>query len=642
MTRLETVDPLDAAVDLILSRAGPQVSLAAPLGLGKPNRLVNAVYRRVVADPARQLTLYTALSLDPPVARGNLERRFLDPFVERHFGADYPRLDYIGALREGRLPANVSVREFYFQPGSLLASARAQQDYTSINYTAVARDLVDRGIDAIVHLVARRGSGGAMRYSLSSNPDVTLDLLDAIAAAGKARPLLIGVVHPGLPFLGGAADVAPEMFDQVIDDDPPQPLFALPRDPIDATEHAIGLNASTLVRDGGTLQLGIGALSDALVHALILRQQDTTTWADALTALGGSDPRADARVARIGGSAPLEHGLAGVSEMVMDGFMHLRRAGILTRLAGDGTQSGGHYLKGAFYLGSRPFHDWLRGLSGADYDGLAMSRVSEVNRLRGADAAHERAHARFFNDCMIATALGTAVSDTLADGRVVSGVGGQHDFVAMAQALPGARSVLMLHATRRHGRRVESNIRWNYAAATIPRHLRDLFVTEYGVADLRGQSDAECIRAMLAITDARFQESLAADARRAGKLPRDFRLDEAWRANTPERVTRALAPFRARGRFEAFPFGSDFSVVEQRLLPALAWLAQASADPRHWPRLAAGLLAPGAWAGDHDPAAGTSACLARLGLARRGQGLRARVLARLVRAALAHTASAAP
>ncbi|HET6546473.1 MAG TPA: acetyl-CoA hydrolase/transferase C-terminal domain-containing protein [Rhodanobacteraceae bacterium] len=646
-------DPLAAAVDLILARSGRHLALATPLGLGKPNRLINAIYRRIVSDPTRRLTIYTALSLDLPTPHGDLERRFLGPFLDRHFGADYPRLDYVADLRANRLPANVRIQEFYFQSGTMLDSERAQQDYTSINYTSVARDLVDAGIDAIVQLVARRGKGREARYSLSCNPDVTLDLLDAIVAAGKVRPLLVGVVHPDLPFLGGAAEVGAGLFDLVIDEArPPQPLFALPRDPIDNVEHAIGLHASALVRDGGTLQIGIGALSDALVNALLLRHHGNADYLAALASLRGDDPGRDALISRWGGLGGFASGLYGASEMIMDGFMHLRRGGVLKRVVGAEDEQGGHYLKGAFYLGSKPFYEWLGSLDGEDYRGLAMSRVSDVNQLYGGREVQdrtERREARFFNNCMMATALGAAVSDALADGRVVSGVGGQYNFVAMAQALADGRSILLLPSTHASGRRIESNVRWNYGHTTIPRHLRDIFITEYGIADLRGKSDADCVRAMLAITDARFQDALVADALRAGKLARDFRVEDAWRRNTPARIAAALKPFQERGLFRAFPFGSDFTAVEQRLLPALMWLKRAVADPRRWPQLLGALVAPGADEGDAEAGAGhvdahampvtVGDCLGRLGLAATGQRRRIgeRLLARLVRGAISRS-----
>ncbi len=90
---------------------------------------------------------------------------------------------------------------------------------------------------------------------------------------------------------------------------------------------------------------------------------------------------------------------------------------------------------------------------------------------------------------------------------MVSGVGGQYDFFAQAFALPDARAILTLNATRGQGKRTTSNIRWSYGHQTIPRHLRDVVVSEYGVADLRGCSDAQVIASLLNIADSRFDET---------------------------------------------------------------------------------------------------------------------------------------
>jgi acyl-CoA hydrolase len=649
MTAATRNDAIEAVVDHLLAQAKDHLAIAAPLGLGKPNHLLNAIYRRFKPDPSRRLTIYTALSLDPPAPENDLERRFLEPFLARQFGADYPRLDYVIDLKADRVPANIRIQEFYFQSGAMLHSTEAQREYASINYTQVARDLAATcELHAIVQLIARRGSGGAARYSLSCNPDVTLDLLDAIAETGGRRPALVGVVHPDLPFLSGAAEVDARLFDTILDGDlPVQPLFAIPRAAVDLAEHAIGLHASALVRDGGTLQIGIGALSDAIVAALLLRHRQNGDYVAALGALSGDDPAKGAVIARSGGLAAFARGLYGASEMVMDGFMHLRRGGVLKRNvyddvdlqrsldAGtrteDGSLRGGHYLKGAFVLGSKELYAWLRELEGEDYSGLAMSRVSDVNQLYGGREqldATQRRDGRFFNTCMMATLLGAGVSDALEDGRVVSGVGGQYNFVAMAHALVGGRSVLLLRATRAHGRRVESNIRWNYGHTTIPRHLRDFYVTEYGIADLRGKTDEACIRAMLAISDARFMDELAAEAMRAGKLARNFRVPDAWRRNTPADLAERLKPFVSRGLFPPFPFGSDFTAIERRLLPALLWLKQTTGDWRRWPSIAGALIAPGT-SPDAD------ACLDRLGLKSPSPKIAERLLARLVRGALA-------
>src|SRR5690348_11770137 len=104
---------LEMLVDRILVDAGETVAIATPLGLGKPNRLLNAIYRRFRDDASRRPVIYTALSLDPPAPGSDLEKRFLGPFLERQFGADYPRLDYVIDLKAGRLPPNVRVQEFY-------------------------------------------------------------------------------------------------------------------------------------------------------------------------------------------------------------------------------------------------------------------------------------------------------------------------------------------------------------------------------------------------------------------------------------------------------------------------------------------------------------------------------------------------
>ncbi len=155
---------------------------------------------------------------------------------------------------------------------------------------------------------------------------------------------------------------------------------------------------------------------------------------------------------------------------------------------------------------------------------------------------------------------------------------------------------------------VESNIRWNYGETTIPRHLRDLYITEYGVADLRGKSDGECIEAMLSISDARFLDALCAEAKSHGKLAADFVIPEAWRRHRPKYLHEALQPLQQRGLLPKFPFGSDFDAVEQRLLPALDWLKASGSHWRGKLRLLRAVLQPG------PEAAGEGEALERMGL----------------------------
>ena len=169
-----------AAVDQIIARAGPRLIVGLPLGLGKPNHLINALCARVAADASLSMVLYTALSVDVPQPKPGLESAFAQPFLDRHFGADYPVLDYVRQLKAGNLCPRIRVHEFYFQSGSMLSCEQAQRDYVSLNYTHVARELACNGVNVMLHLVARRGD----RLSLSCNPDVTLDALDSLRNSG--------------------------------------------------------------------------------------------------------------------------------------------------------------------------------------------------------------------------------------------------------------------------------------------------------------------------------------------------------------------------------------------------------------------------------------------------------------------------
>jgi acyl-CoA hydrolase len=603
---------------------GADLRIAAPLGLGKPHALLNALYALTGADASRSMRLYTALSLTRPQPAEGFERRFLGAFLKRHFGADQIDPQYALDQAADALPANVEVHEFYLQSGGMMHSNSAQRSYISQNYTHVARDLVVQEINVLVQLVARREGPEGVSYSLSCNPDLTLDFMRQVELAGKQRPMCVAVVHPELPYMSGNAEVPEAYFDVELTPESSPKLFALPRLPIDLTEYALGLHASALVKDGGCLQIGIGALSDALVKALLMRQNENTTWRRALVALDPSGST-HALAGGLGGLAPFESGLYGASEMVMDGFMHLQRGGILKRRSWDNlalerasvagrlnaATPGGHYLRGAFFLGSRELYDWLDETEAADPDAIDMCPVSNVNHLYGdhqALATLQRRDARFFNTCMMATVLGAAVSDTLEDGAVVSGVGGQYNFVAMAHELPGGRSVLLLRSTRVSRGGIESNIRWNYAQTTIPRHLRDIYVTEYGIADLRGKSDSECIEAMLSISDARFLDALCAEAKAHGKLAADFEIPEAWRRHRPRRLREILAPLQQKGLLPKFPFGSDFTQVEQRLLPALNWLKANAGNWRGKLRLLHAAIRPGA------PALGEEEALTRMAL----------------------------
>jgi hypothetical protein len=219
------------------------------------------------------------------------------------------------------------------------------------------------------------------------------------------------------------------------------------------------------------------------------------------------------------------------------------------------------------------------------------------------------------------------ISDGLEDGKVVSGVGGQFNFVTQAFALADARSVLTLQATRWSKGEVESNIVWSFSHETIPRHLRDIIITEYGIADLRGRPDGEVIAQMLSITDSRFQQGLLQMAKHAGKIDKDYEIPEAYRNNSPGRVKRVVSKWRDAGYLPVFPFGSDFTEIEQRLLPALSEMARTRYSKRQMFR-----LARAGWGADSN--AKYDACIQRMGLDQ-PRGLKERLYRLLLLGALA-------
>ena len=577
---------IEQAVDHVLAELPAHVHMGMPLGLGKPNRFANALYARIKSLPDRQLTVYTALCLGRPDGGDGLQARFLEPFLERVFD-DYPELDFLADLRRDDLPPNVHVQQFFMQPGSLLGSVEAQQSYVSSNYSHAARDINANGLNLIAQLIARDPQRPD-HLSLSCNPDITLDLLpmaEKRRAAGE-RILMLGHVHSDLPYMQGDAEVSADTFDLLIEHEERSTLFSTPNMPVGIQDHFIGLYASTLVRDGGTLQIGIGSMGDALTAALLARQADNDTYRACLAELDGVStwrPLIEAQ----GGVMPFATGLYGCSEMLVNGLLVLLDAGIIRRkvyadielqemanagVLDESVYGNGVLIHGGFFLGPRSFYERLREFSPAQIAQINMTAISYINELYGNETLKrlQRRDARFINSCFTVTLLGAAVSDQLADGRVVSGVGGQYNFVAQGHALEGARSVLILRSWREAGGEVNSNIVWDYAHTTIPRHLRDIVVTEYGIADLRGKTDAAVIEALLNISDSRFQPGLIDQAQKAGKLPRDFRLDPLFSRNTPERLKDIRDQFSSL--FVEYPLGCDFTAEERDLLRALNWL----------------------------------------------------------------------
>jgi acyl-CoA hydrolase len=292
---------------------------------------------------------------------------------------------------------------------------------------------------------------------------------------------------------------------------------------------------------------------------------------------------------------PFDLGLYGVSEMLVDVFLDLMQAGVVKR------EVNGRLIQGGFFLGPNSMYQRLRDMPKAQRNKINMTAIGYINgaHIDFNKKQQNRQHARFINNAMRATLLGAVVSDGLDSGKVVSGVGGQYDFVRQSFALKNARSIIMIKATRVSGGKESSNIVWAYGHTTIARHLRDIVVNQYGIADLRGASDKNVVAAMLSITDSKFQRGLLKTAQANGKIGHDFALNSGWANNSQSNLQQTLQPFKQNGLLPDYPFGTDFTEFEQRLIPLLQKLKSVSKSKLSILKL----VVKGLMAGEHKEAA---------------------------------------
>lgn len=655
----------DKAAQQIINHVGKQVFISVPLGIGKPIGLLNALYRLACHDPSIQLTIITALTLARPQLTNELEKRFVEPILKRIL-KDYEDPLYEIARVQQKLPKNINVIEFYLTHAAYLNNEYVQQHYISSTYTLAVRDAFFRlPINVYAQQVACTEED-ANHYSLSCNSDLFPDVEQHIKAEEKKgrKIAIVAEVNTCLPYLHGMAIVNKDQFTDIIDTKTSRALFALPRDEISATDHMIGMYTSTLIKDDGCLQIGIGKISNALANALILRHNNNKIYQMFLDKFNVHEKFGEV-IATSGATDIFTKGLYASTEMLSDEYLHLYREGILKKRVYDHTAlqkllnsgeisenitpdmidillthkiinsaltlSDMHFLQrfgifhehiqlndnsiilangerisndlanpetkkliinnclgdklksgkiihAGFFLGSNYLYSQLNSLTPDELKLIDMTSIARTNKLTWDPAllALQRNNARFVNSCLMLTLSGLVVSDGINNNIEFSGVGGQFDFVSMSHQLENARSIINCRSVRQTKNGIKSNIVWEYTNFTIPRFLRDIVVTEYGIADCRAKVDADIIKSILNIVDSRVQDELLASAKSAGKISKDYRIPELFKNNYPDKYTNLIHNAEFAGYYPPYPFGSDLTEDEQVIAVALLKLKSAS------------------------------------------------------------------
>jgi acyl-CoA hydrolase len=323
-------------------------------------------------------------------------------------------------------------------------------DVVPVHYGAIP-DLVAQGhIRIDVALVQVAADGGAFHESPA---------LDYMADAISRARVVIVEVNDQAPFLYGDAAIAAGDIDHVLHVS--HPVVEARAQPISETMREIARHVARLVEDGATLQMGIGALPDAVLARLTDRRDlglHSGTLGDSAAELVDAGVVTNRR-------KPIDTGLT-----VTAGLLGTKR------LYAWGHKNAGLVLKSPRYTHSTAVH-------------------AQIPKLIGVNSALE-------------VDLTGQINAEVAGDRHVGLVGGQVDFMRGCMLSPGGRGVVALEATARGGTLSRIVPKLAAGVVTTARSDADIVITEYGIAELRGRSLPERARALTAIAHPDFRRRL--------------------------------------------------------------------------------------------------------------------------------------
>lgn len=411
------------------ARIRPVDDLMVPLGPGQPTAFLHALGER---DDFEQLTVSSALLVD-----------LFPLFVKKGV-----------KLLSG----------FYGPAERALVAAGHDVEFVPADFRRFATIARHRSPRVLATAAAPPDASGQL--SLSLHAGATVDEIHRCGADPERE--LIVEVNPGLPRTLGLPPEHPntvhlDEIDVLVESD--REVRTLEDAPPSDVERAIAEHVRGFVRDGATLQTGIGGIPNAVVRLL---------------AEGG------------GGGYGIH------SEMFTTGLMHLHEAGKVKNQKGlyDG------YSISTFAMGTRALYDWL--------DQQELVRFLPVHLVNTPDIVARNHDMISINGALQVDLMGQVVADA-RDGVQFSGIGGHEDFVAGASFADHGRSLLCMPSTAGPADARVSRIVAGIAAdtpITTPRHQVDVIITEHGAAELAGRTTRERRQALIAIADPAFRDEL--------------------------------------------------------------------------------------------------------------------------------------
>ena len=288
--------------------------------------------------------------------------------------------------------------------------------------------------------------------------------IEATLTAIEQADIVIAQINPSVPRVMGDALLSTRAITYGVDYDHPLAV-SVPRDSDPLTD-AIGRYVAELIPDRATLQLGIGKIPDAV-----------------LSQLGN-------------------HKDLGVhSEMISDGVRILAEKGVLT---GSYKVTDPGQIVATFALGQQAMYDFM--------DDNPSVSVRSVEYTNNTAVIRKNPRMMSINSAVEVDLTGQVVAECIGS-KMLSGVGGQMDFVRGASLAPEGKSIIALPSETKSGKSRIASVLTPGAAVTTTRNHVQYVVTEYGVAELHGRTLEERARQLISVAHPNHRDELARAAK---------------------------------------------------------------------------------------------------------------------------------